>query len=225
MISERPAAAADLEQVLALYCAYDLAVRGFVDCDADDVTAEWEAPGFDFALHSRVVHEGDVLLGYAVVDPTGSADSVTVLGPAGVDPQQRLLTWFATLAGPLLHYLPAGEEATAALFERRGWQRDRLFWRMRIDLPEPVDPGSWPPGVEVRGMDADRDAVEVHALITQAFGDIGDDRALRTLEDWRVHLLGVKLDPELYLVAHQDGELVGASLCCDLADYALVQQL
>jgi mycothiol synthase len=225
MISERPATAADVDQVLELYCAYDLAVRGFIDCDADDVTAEWEAPGFDFALHSKVVHDGDLLLGYAVVDPTGSADSVTVLGAAGVEPLQRLLAWLATLPGPLLHYLPAGETATAALFEERGWTRDRLFWRMRIDLPDPVEPGTWPAGVEVRGMDAVDDAEHVHALITQAFGDIGDDRALRTLEDWRAHMLGSKFDPDLYLVAHQDGELVGASLCQDLSDYALVPQL
>lgn len=211
--------------MLRLYCDYDLAVRGFVDCDADDVTAEWEAPGFDFDQHSRVVHDDGVVLGYAVVDPTGSADSVTVVGPRGEEPQRRLLAWLGALPRPLLHYLPAGELVIAALFEERGWQRDRLFWRMRIDLPEPLPETAWPTGAAVRGMDLERDAVGVHELITTAFGDIGDDRRLRTLEDWRSHLLGAKFDPDLYLVVLEDGELVAASLCQDLADYALVQQL
>jgi ribosomal protein S18 acetylase RimI-like enzyme len=74
-------------------------------------------------------------------------------------------------------------------------------------------------------MDRERDAAAVHDLIMTAFGDIGDDRRLRTLEDWRAHLLGPKFDPELYLVVIEQGELVAASLCQDLGDYALVQQL
>jgi mycothiol synthase len=224
MLTERPAAPSDIDAIVGLYRAFDVAFRGFVDTDPEDVTDDWETPGFSMAQHTMVVENDGRVVGYGVVDRLGSADSVvSLLSPEDV--QDRLLTWLGTHPMTLLHAIPAQDERTAALLARHGWEPERIFWRMRIDLDAPTPQPQWPADAVVRGMDLRTDIPQVHHLITTAFGDIGDDHPQPDLDEWRVHMLGNRFDPELYLVVESGGQLVAASICQDVGDYAFIRQL
>ena len=78
--------------------------------------------------------------------------------------------------------------ARAVVLGARGWVAPRRYWRMRRELdtasPEPV----WPVGVVVRHDDRPRDDVDVHALISTSFREIGGQHE-RTLASWSAHLL------------------------------------
>jgi ribosomal protein S18 acetylase RimI-like enzyme len=62
-------------------------------------------------------------------------------------------------------------------------------------------------------MGASRDGRAVHALVQEAFGDIGDHHVLASYDAWAAAMLTpLRFDPELYLLAEQDGRLVGVCL-------------
>lgn len=225
MLTQRPVRRDDLDAIVALYLAFDRAYRGFEDTDPADITNDWDTPGFDIATQTLVLDDGGAVVGYCVVESSGMSDSVVDLTRDAPGLQAQVLDWLGGRPGELLHYLPVADETTARLMVERGWIRDRVFWRMRIDVDAPVPEPVWPAGVEVRGMDRDADARAVHALIAAAFDDIQDGHPLRPYDEWQSHLLGDRFDPELYLVAVADGALVGASLGQDLGEYAYVRQL
>lgn len=210
---ERPATRDDLPAIVDLYCRYDERYRGGPDTDTGDVTGDWDSPGFDLADKTLVLEQEGAVVGYAVVDDDGDADTVTALDRPELD--GRLVDWLEARGTALQHYAPDTDRALNALFEGRGWQPGRRFWRMRIEHmaapPVPV----WPPGVQVRDYDRPADDRAVHAVITEAFAEIGGQR-LRPFEQWCSSLLDTeKYDATLYLVAEQDGEVVGAALSQD----------
>lgn len=224
MLTERPAQPSDIDAIVELYRAFDVAFRGFVDTDPEDITDDWATPGFLMAEHTRIVENDGRTVGYGVVDRLGSADSVvSLLSPDDV--QDRLLTWLGSHPGTLLHAIPAQDQRTAALLAKHGWEPERIFWRMRIDLDAPTGGPVWPSDVVVRPMNLQTDTRPVHSLITTAFADIGDDHPQPDLDEWRVHMLGSRFDPELYLVVEASGSLVAASICQDVGDYAFIRQL
>lgn len=226
MLTHRPATPDDLRPVVDLFQAFDIAMRGFVDTDDADVSADWESPGFDTAARTRVVEDAGTVIAYAVVDTHGVCDTVVDLArPDAMDVTDELLAWLETTAPEVQHYQVVGDEALGEVLRRRGWVPRRTFWRMRFDhgaeLPEPV----WPEGVTVRGIDVERDARTVHEIVQMAFADIGD-HIHKTYEEWGSQLLHPdRLDPELYIVAEEGGELVGVCLGQDMKDYDYVRQL
>jgi ribosomal protein S18 acetylase RimI-like enzyme len=222
-VIERPATRDDLPAIVELYCRYDERYRGGPDTDTGDVTGDWDSPGFDLADKTLVLEQDGAVVGYAVVDDDGDADTVTALDRPELD--GRLVDWLEARGTALAHYAPDSDRALNALFDGRGWQPTRRFWRMRIEHtaapPRPV----WPPGVQVRDYDRPADDRATHALITEAFAEIGGQR-LRPFEQWCSSLLDTeKYDASLYLVAEQDGEIVGAALSQDTGDYGFVRQL
>ncbi len=65
----------------------------------------------------------------------------------------------------------------------------------------------------------------MHALVETCFAEIGGQHP-RTLEQWSAALLSPpRFDPALCLVARCGGDVVGAALSQDLADYGFVRQL
>src|ERR671916_2762863 len=91
-IDERPATRDDLAAVTGLYCAYDAAVRGFVDTEPSDVLRDWDEPGFDLAGGTRVLEADGRVVGYAVRSGR-DADSVVDLSLRSAGLEDRLLAW------------------------------------------------------------------------------------------------------------------------------------
>ena len=222
----RPARRSDLAEVLALYVAFDLATRGFVDSDESDVTGDWDAPGFDMATGTLVLERDGRVAGYAVVDADGVADTVTDLARPDDGAVDRLLDFLEAQPHPVLqHYLQVGDAEGEARFAQRGWAPARRFWRMRVELTAPTPAPVWPEGVQVRELDPARDGRAVHEVVQTAFEDVGDGHVRRPYDAWAARMLGDRFDPQLSLVAVEGDEVVGALLGQDVTDYAFVRQL
>ena len=227
-MSLRPATRDDVADILALYLAFDIAKRGFPDSDETDVTGDWDVPGFSLDTQTRVLEDGRRVRGYAVVDTRGEGDTVVDLtGGDELALTEVLLDWLETTAPRVQHYVQASDVGLSDLFARRGWAPERTFWRMRIEHDAPSPAPVWPDGVTVRGVDPDRDGPAVHEVVMTAFGDIGDPHwTPKPYDEWAAYLLHPeRFDAELYLLAEEDGEVVGVCLGQDVTDYCFVRQL
>lgn len=223
-LAERPATRDDLEAVTALYCAYDAAVRGFVDTEPSDVLRDWDEPGFDLAAGTLVLEADGRVVGYAVRSGR-DADSVADLSLRDAGIEDRLLAWLEAIHAPLEHYCPDADPPLSALFARRGWTAERRFWRMRRELDTPNPEPVWPAGVEVHDLRRPDDEWPVHALVQACFAEIGGEHE-RPFDQWAAYLLDSgRFDPALCLVATVDGQVVGAAIGQETAEYGFVRQL
>ena len=98
-VTERPATRDDLEAVTGLYCAYDAAVRGFVDTEPSDVLRDWDEPGFDLTAGTLVLEADGRVVGYAVRSGR-DADSVVDLSLRDAGLEDRLLAWLEAFDAP-----------------------------------------------------------------------------------------------------------------------------
>ena len=220
----RPATRDDLDAVTGLYCAYDTAVRDFVDTEPSDVLRDWDEPGFDLGTGTLVLEAGGRVVAYAVRSGR-DADSVGDLSLRAAGLEDRLLAWLEAFGAPLEHHAPDTDPPLGELFARRGWTPGRRFWRMRRELDAPGPEPVWPAGVEVHDLRRPDDERPVHALVQTAFRDIGGEHE-RPFEQWAAYLLGSdRFDPSLCLVATVGGRVVGAALGQETSDHGFVRQL
>ena len=220
----------DLSAITALWTRFELATRGFAETDEQAVRADWQAPGFDLSRDTLVLVDGERVVGYALTDDGGDADSVADPDRPGEGLEEQLLAWVeregAARRTPSTHYWDAWDTAAQERFRSRGWAAARTYWRMRIDLDAPTPEPAWPPGVAVRGLDPARDGRAAHELVRTAFADIGDGSGQRDEEEWAASMLAPeRFDPDLARVAEQAGELVAVSLGEVLAGSGFVRQL
>ena len=228
---ERPATRTDLTALVELWARFDLATRGAVEVDEAELRWDWDVPGFDMSTSTRVLEDAGTLVGYAVLDDSGSADSVADPERAGEGLEERLLDWLAargreTQGRELHHYWAADDAAGRDRFAARGWRPARTYWRMRRELDGPSPEPVWPAGVTVRGFDLERDAHAAHQVVEDAFADVGDDRPRKDFAAWAAGMLDPeRFDAELYLVVEQGGEVVAACLAQRMGDLAFIRQL
>ena len=92
----------------------------------------------------------------------------------------------------------------------RGLGLVRHFWHMRIDLPAELDAGRPPEGIAIRKPDVPHDLRGVHAVLDRAFADHWDYHRY-LFEHWlEDNAEGPAYDPDLWLVAWDEGRPVGA---------------
>lgn len=101
--------------------------------------------------------------------------------------------------------------AALRLFEEQGYYHVRTFYRMLIDLDQPLTAPPLPDGLVLRPFDRERDAEGVYAAHQEAFADHwGFERD--SYETWAYYVLGnPNYDPSLWLIAY-DGEQI-AGIC------------
>jgi mycothiol synthase len=123
----------------------------------------------------------------------------------------------------LVNYAPVGA-AAEALLTQRGYALVHVYFRMHRRLTD-LSPAVVPDGIRFVAATADEaDLARVHECIEDAFVDHAD-RARRTFEDWRGHMMYDGFDPTLWTLAEHDGALVGASLCRLRGEVGEVDQL
>lgn len=154
--------------------------------------------GGDTAVRHVLVYSGDVLAGYAHVDPTDAvagASAELVVDPGcrrqGVG---RLLVTQVLAASPdgRLRLWAHGDHPGAAhLAESFGMTRTRALWQLRRSLFAPLPPADLPAGVTVRTFLPGLDDEEWVALNARAFADHPEqgswdleDLHRRMAEDW-----------------------------------------
>jgi ribosomal protein S18 acetylase RimI-like enzyme len=104
-----------------------------------------------------------------------------------------------------------GDDRAPALFAGRGFAYARSFFRMVIDITEPQPDPDWPPGVELRPLDPDRDGPALHAAEIESFAEEWDYVA-RDYEPWCERAFGPSgFDPSLAPVVWAGDEVVAFS--------------
>jgi mycothiol synthase len=186
---------------------------GFVDAERDAWLVESGDGQVVGAGLVRVRHPTQ-LRGFAAVSPAHTGRGI------GTD----LLARIETRARELAEQAPKGEtvslgqdvapanEAARTLLERHGYALVRHFWKMAIDLDgEPSEP-AWPEGISVSTMapgeeraifDASEDAFQDH------WGFVPHD-----YDEWRAWTVEREsFDPSLWLIARDEDEIAGVSMC------------
>ena len=214
---ERHATLDDVPAITALWQRFEVATRGFTETDEAGVRGEWDVPGFDLARDTLLLVDGDDVVGYAATDDSGHADSCADPQRPGDGLEDRLLDWLAEQSAArslaLQHYWGAGDDAAGERFARHGWSPARTFWRMRVELDQPLPDPVWPDGVRLVDLDPARHGPTAHALIRTAFADIGDGSGQAPYEEWESFVLAPeRFVPGLALVAQEGDEVVAVSI-------------
>lgn len=176
--------------------------------DPESVRLAWSDPRADLSRDARI-GEG----AYAMVEDLGSGRAwIAYHGALSHD----LLDWAEGRAREIGERVLSGAWSQyAALLrelERRGFRLLRHSHRMELDLAVPTGEPSWPEGVAVRAF-APGDERLFHELEQETFADTWEPEE-ETYEEWAHWMLQPPtFSPELWFVAHSDGEPVGIAIC------------
>jgi len=181
----------DLDEIVALATAADVALSGESVASRNDLEADWAQSRFDTERNAIVVvaPEGGLAAYSWVFD---SADHTQVDGQFLIHPDHQrrgleapLLAWVEELQRRLAEAAAPNSRVSlavwcirgdprAALYEAAGFAHTRSFRRLRVALDElPGDPLEYAPpaGVELRQFVRDRDERAVWAAHQEAFRD------------------------------------------------------
>lgn len=213
----RPPTPSDLDDVLEVIVACDVADVGEPDFTREDLEHEWTRPGFSLADDSRLAELDGEIVGMAAFRDRG----VWVC----VHPERQgrgagtaLREWAEARAPELGHivhrqFVAEGNAAARAMLEGAGYRRVRSYWwlRMSLDKAAPPEP-AWPDGIAVRTVDPVADAAGLHAVSEAAFASVPDYQPERLDEFAREHLGAPATARDLSPVAERDGRIAGFAL-------------
>jgi mycothiol synthase len=211
----RPAAMTDAEAVTALVNERELLDRGVTEATVAAVRAQWASPDVELAADGLVGEIGRRIVGTALA--TRDREYVYVATDhEGRGVGSRLLEWVmarsaARGAVQQLQIVGSGNASAAALLRRAGYERTRGFHRMglALDRAPATDVTAALGDVQIRRIDVDRDARELHRLDATAFAANADYRP-DTFEQFRdEHLRATDVDRRAMLVAVEGDRIAG----------------
>jgi ribosomal protein S18 acetylase RimI-like enzyme len=206
--------------MLELMNAHQLAAFGEADYTADDLRTWLTTPYVDVARDIRVLERDGRLVGYVDADPTRDDPplwwcDVKVAPDADAgEVVPELVAWLEERAdeGRLRVWTSETDARIVDAFAAVGFEPVRHSYRMEIDLAEAGRAPAWPDGVSVRTA-TDDDHRPVHAAVVEVWQDTNDP-VDETFEEWaHWHVQRDSYDPDLWFLAHGDGELAGFSVC------------
>ena len=218
----RPASAGDVDAIVAVAAAAELAANGVVDVDRDDIESELALPGVDPERHTLVVEDEGTVVAWAVLEPERGATYADVHpGHRGRGIGSRVAAWCedaARAAGvrELRQTRSVGEPDAQALLRARGWTTRWTTWMLEYVMgdTEPPPPGL-PEGIRIRHYEPGHDDREAHRVVDDAFGE-WEGRDEQDFAEWVGHAVGRDtFDASLSPVALDGEEIVG--VCISLA--------
>lgn len=208
----RPPGRDDADSVLQVIVARDVADLGAPDFTLDDLRADWATPGLELEHDVRVAPgEGGEIRGYAIL--LGD-DAVVVVHPEaeGQGTGTVLRRWAEARASErgtsvLRQFAYGSNDGARRHLRAAGYEPAQHYFRLRADLGDVPAPAEVP----LRQFESD-DAAAVHRLIEEAFREI-EGNTPQTLEEWRAKGIDkASHDPALWLLAEDEGGVVGAAL-------------
>ena len=211
---------ADAEAVAKLVIAGDIADIGEPDYTLEDLHDEWGAAEFDLAADAVVLEERGRIAGYAAFRGPGAVLIV-------VDPERRgeglgtaLRGWAEDRArerGQKTLRQEVGDRNAAAreLLTAAGYERERSYWRMELELDGSETRPTPPKGFAIRGLDLAADAHALYVVNEAAFAGNADYEPESETHFNDEHLRAHNHRPELSLVAEREADIAGFALVRD----------
>jgi mycothiol synthase len=235
----RPAAMDDLDAAVALFNACSMEQIGKAVLEETELQTDWKMPAFSMETDTRVVLAPDSeLVGYAAV--WDDAPHVRVVAQVRVHPAYRrrrigafLGQWVeerAALAVPeapedaavvLQQNVYSTNTAARELLHRRGYRVMRHYFGMTIDMDGPPPEPAVPEEVMIRHFLRDREARALVRAVRDAFRDHWGYVEQPFEDEYARWVTAMDEDPAfdetLWFVAVNGDEIVGFSLCYDIA--------
>lgn len=229
----RPATLDDAPGVLEIMRACDIAVTGHTEESLEPILNEWALPGMKPETNVRVISAPDGrLVGYAIVQ-----DSIRPVRPEvdvyvhpdfwGDTFDSILLDWVERRCRENIPHAPADARVAMnayayskdsyykSILENAGMQLIRHFFRMMIDLDQPLAQPEWPDGFQLRIFQPDDDK---RAVLEAQRGSFIDHWGYvlqpfeSNYETWS-HLWSENFDPSLWFLAMDGDQIAGICLC------------
>ncbi len=204
----------DAAAVLAVLVARDLVDLGVPEYTLGELQDEWRSSDLDLATDTRVVQADDGrIVGYAVVQRRGS---LAVVAPdhEGRGIGSLLLRWSERRerergADRHRQWTAASNAGAATLLRGAGYVLARSYSRMTRLLEDVPTADLAPAGMQLRPIDADRDAAAIHAVDAASFAT-SPDYVPEPFDAFREEHLGAHdFEPALSRVVEADGAIVG----------------
>ncbi len=197
---------ADLEAIVNLLNACDVAETGRPDTTADDVAGDWDLVGFELSKDAWIAETGDGrVVGYAYTGDqfrTGELEADVWVHPERAEPdlarrllglaerRARQLASGRGYAAPALDvFCDSTNAVKRELLQGRGFTLRLTVIRMAIDLEADLREPGPPAGVELREFRPGDDDRAMYAAMTEAFAD-HHRQSDEPFEAWRARLLG-----------------------------------
>ncbi|MDJ0790850.1 MAG: GNAT family N-acetyltransferase [Acidimicrobiia bacterium] len=223
----------ELEELRALIERHEMAVAGTSTATVDALETQFGEPRFNAATDIVTVRSADGDL-VAAAHYVNRAPHVTAWTQGYVDPAHvglgigsALLTWAEGRASTDVALAPAGARVAITagandldmrakrLFERRGYEPERYFLEMSIDLGHDVEVSPLPDGIALRTLDAQEGLEPMATMIASAFRDhfgFTDAPIEERVGRWNQWRTSDMWDDDLVWLAEADGTIVGANV-------------
>ena len=215
----KPAVVADAAGVTEVVAAVESSLYGPSTFSQADLEGEWSE--LDLERDTRVLRDGDRIVGYSAVRESGEVwrvEGYVHPGALGRGIGRLIATGLEEAAAGrgahrIQNHVLEADAAAAELLQSLGYTAVRVFREMRIEL-EARPPGPvWPDGLRVVPFDPDEDALEFHAAHEEAFADAWDFTP-RDFESWsKPHLASERFDPALWCVVRAGDEIAAGTAC------------
>lgn len=211
-LQARPPTIDDVEAVVAVIRADQLAHDGEAFTTAGDIRSDWNRPSFDLPASAVVVHDADQVVGYAEATD-GRATIAVAPSHAGRGIGTWLREWTEARSRDQGHprvgqtIADVDDDATAILREA-GYAPRWASWVFSIPLT-----ATQPVPDHVRPMARPAEDEVVHRVVEDAFSEWPDRDTGTSFEDWRA--ANLDRDDVEVLVVEVDGAVVGAAVCLD----------
>jgi mycothiol synthase len=233
----RPASLDDAPAINALICAYEINMEGEAHHSEIELLQEWQRMGFHLDTDTWVIQaevdEGETghpIVGYQ--EAWHRVEHGILSGDGYVHPDYNMrgigtamLRLLEGRAVQLVEQAGPGEAliirngvdglngAACRLHENEGYQAVRFFWHMEIKLDQAPTPPLMLDGLLIRPFRPGQDERSVYEAMAEAFcdhwGHIASD-----FDSWQQNTVLTKgFDPNLWLLAIEGEQVVGAALC------------
>ena len=214
-----PAVPADAAAVAEVIAAHESSLYGPSGFSQADLESEWSE--LDLAHDTRVVRDGERIVGYGVLRAEGEfsrAEGYVHPDALGRGIGRLIATQLEEDAarrgaGRIQHSVLEADSAAHALLESLSYRAVRVFRELRIELEAPPPAARWPDGLRVVAFDPQRDALEFHAAHQEAFAGAWGFTP-RDFDSWsKGHLAGERFDPTLWCVVRAGDAIAAGTIC------------